>query len=130
MTPPLVLVVEDHADTRQLYTEHLELAGYRVEVAETGDEAVSLTRRHKPRVVVMDLGLPRLDGWDATATLKSAPATKDIYIVAVTGQLERHALDRAHAAGVDALAMKPVSPNELVQLVATGVARGHRAVGG
>lgn len=78
-----------------------------------------------PAAILMDLAMPRMDGWEATQTLKSAPATKDIWIIAVTGQLERHAIDRAQAAGVDAFATKPVEPDELVRLVAAGVARGR-----
>ena len=94
--------------------------------AQNGDDAVVLARRSKPSVIVMDLKMPRVDGWEATQTLKSAPATKDIWIIAVTGLLERHVVDRAQAAGVDAFAMKPVDPDELVKLVASGIARTRR----
>jgi len=119
-------VVDDHGDTLRLYASYLADAGYRVECAENGDEAVVLARRSKPSVIVMDLKMPRVDGWEATQTLKSAPATKDIWIIAVTGLLERHVVDRAQAAGVDAFAMKPVDPDELVKLVASGIARTRR----
>lgn len=125
-TTPLVLVVEDHDDTRRLYATHLEAAGYRVETAENGDEAIVLARRSMPDAIVMDLAMPRVDGWEATQTLKSAPKTRNIWIIAVTGMLERRFVDRAQAAGVDSLVHKPVEPHELVRRVASGIAHTRR----
>ena len=120
---PLVLVVDDHDDNRQLYADYLESVGYAVETAENGQEAVILARRLKPVAVVMDLTMPVMDGWEATQTLKSAPATKDIWIIAVTAHADRQHVDRAYAAGADTFALQPLAPKTLVELVAAAIAR-------
>src|SRR5262245_30113692 len=84
-TAPLVLVVDDYEDTRRIYSEYLEFAGFRVASATDGAEAIEKARKLTPDVVVMDLGMPGIDGWAATKTIKTDPRTKDIYVMAVTG---------------------------------------------
>lgn len=121
-----VLVVDDHEDTRTLYATILADAGYTTETASTGHEAIVLARRHKPVVVLMDLAMPVMDGWNATQTLKSAPATRDAWLIVVTARSERHDIDRAYAAGCDAVLLKPVDPEALVQAVRAGVSRASR----
>jgi CheY-like chemotaxis protein len=123
---PLVLVVEDFPDSRDMYVEYLELAGYRAACARNGEEGVALAQALCPDVVVMDLSLPVLDGWEATRILKSDERTKAIWIIAVTGHGERHYVDRAQAAGVDYLLLKPLGPDDLARMVASCIARGAR----
>jgi two-component system, cell cycle response regulator DivK len=115
--PPLVLVVDDFPDARDLYAEVLELAGFRVEQADNGAAAVERARQLHPSVIVMDLSLPILDGWEATRILKSDPSTCTQRIVAISAHsLDSH-IARALDAGADAFLSKPCLPDELVSAV-------------
>lgn len=116
-----VLIVDDHDDTRAVFAEALRSAGYAVEVASHGWEAVALARRHRPRVIVMDLAMPGLDGWDTTQTLKSAPATRDAWMIVVTARSDPADLERAWAAGCDATLQKPIHPSKLIEAVRSGM---------
>ena len=114
---PLVLLVEDQADLRQLYAQQLICHGFDVIEAENGDAAIVRTSEHAPDVVLMDLSLPVVDGWEATRRLKGDTRTAHIPIVALTA----HALatDRARAmeAGCDAYLAKPVEPRRVLEEV-------------
>jgi two-component system cell cycle response regulator DivK len=114
---PLVLVVDDFADNRELYAAMLEDAGYAVEQAENGQEALDLIGRRRPAVVVMDLSMPVLDGWEATRRIKQNPETSDIVIIAVTGHATNFGLQRAREAGADAVLTKPCLPQDLLALL-------------
>lgn len=92
-------------------------------MASTGHEAVAAARRHRPSVILMDLEMPGMDGWDATQTLKSAPATRCAWTIVVTARTERHDIDRAYAAGCDSLLLKPVAPELLLRAVRAGLSR-------
>ena len=118
-----VLVVDDHADTRLLYENVLRNAGYVVETAATGEEAITRAQKTSPTIVLMDLAMPTLDGWEAARALKAAPTTKAAWIVAITARSERHDIDRAYAAGCDSVALKPVEPKDLLHIVEAGIAR-------
>src|SRR5687768_11167902 len=87
--PPLVLVVDDFADNRDMYARFLEFSGFRASQAANGQEALDKAFAERPDLVVMDLSLPGLDGWEATRRLKADARTKDVPVVAVTG----HALE-------------------------------------
>jgi len=81
----LVLVVEDYQDAREMYSAYLQFSGYRVEEATNGMEAIEKAIELTPDIILMDLALPKVDGWEATKRLKSDPRTKHIPIVALTG---------------------------------------------
>src|SRR5215471_15355798 len=81
---PLVLLVEDQSELRQLYVQQLELSGFDVIEAENGADAVTNTEAHRPDVVLMDLSLPVLDGWEATRRLKNDSRTSHILFFALT----------------------------------------------
>src|SRR5207253_2395411 len=83
-SPKTVLLVEDNEDNRIIYATALRFAGYEVLEAITGTEGVQSARTLHPDLVLMDISVPELDGWEATAILKADPATKHIPIVAVT----------------------------------------------
>jgi PleD family two-component response regulator len=82
---PLILVVEDYPDAREMYAEYLRFSGFRVAEARNGEEALARARQEVPDVVLMDLALPLMDGWEATRRLKSDPRTARTLVVALTG---------------------------------------------
>lgn len=114
---PLVLVVDDFEDNRAMYAEYLAHSGYRVEQAANGEEAVEITRRLKPDVVVMDLSLPIMDGWEATRQLKAEEGTRHIPVIALTGHALAGHSRGAREAGCDAFLAKPCLPEKLVAKV-------------
>ena len=111
---PLVLVVDDFDDAREMYTESLEFAGYRVESARNGVEALDRAFAQPPDVILMDLSLPVMDGWEATKRLKADVRTQRIPIVALTGHALAGHAEGAKQAGCDAFVTKPCLPEALV----------------
>jgi two-component system cell cycle response regulator DivK len=114
---PLVLVVDDYQDAREMYAECLDQSGFRVEQAESGEEAVAKAVALRPALIVMDLALPGMDGWTATRTIKTDARTASIPVVALTGHARSDASHAAHAAGCDAFLTKPCLPDEIVAVV-------------
>jgi two-component system, cell cycle response regulator DivK len=111
---PLVLVVEDYQDAREMYAAYLMFSGYRVAEATNGVDAIEKTVQLMPDIILMDLALPVMDGWEATRRLKMDERTKHIPIVALTGHaLTQHA-EGAREAGCDAFVTKPCLPDALV----------------
>src|SRR5687767_5586201 len=114
---PLVLLVDDHEDARVMYEEGLEHARLRVAHATDGDHALLKIMSLLPDVVVMDLAMPIVDGWEATARIKTHPKTKHIPVIVLTGQVTESALTRAVEAGADAVLTKPCTPDALVAVI-------------
>jgi two-component system cell cycle response regulator DivK len=110
----LVLVVEDYQDAREMYAAYLQFSGYRVAEATNGIEAIEKAIQLLPDIILMDLALPKVDGWEATKRLKSDPRTKDIPIVALTGHALAGFAEGAREAGCDAFVTKPCLPDALV----------------
>jgi len=77
-SPPLVLVVEDYQDAREMYAAYLQFSGYRVAEATNGIEAIERANELMPDIILMDLALPKMDGWEATRRLKLDDRTKHI----------------------------------------------------
>lgn len=129
---PLVLIVDDFQDNREMYAEFLSFAGFRVIEAGNGREALDQAFEHAPDIVLMDLSLPGLDGWEATRQLKGDPRTKNIPVVALTGHALAGHSQGAKNAGCDDFVAKPCLPEDLVakvnQLLAarTAPAKGRR----
>lgn len=119
----LVLVVDDYAHTREMYAEFLSFVGFRVASAETGALALRAARRRRPSLVVMDLALPDMTGWQAASFLRREAITKDVPIIAVTAYPETHAREVAMRAGCDLFLEKPVTPNDLVEAIRRLLAR-------
>ncbi len=129
---PLVLVVDDFQDNREMFAEYLSVSGFRVAEAATGREALERAFELLPDLILMDLSLPEIDGWQATRFLKSDPRTKSIPIVALTGHALADHSREAREAGCDAFLTKPCFPETLVleiQRVLSGAAskRAHAA---
>jgi len=111
---PLVLIVEDERDLRLLYAEHLTTSGFDVIEAGNGADAIDSASVHQPDVVLMDLSLPVVDGWEATERLKADARTSHIPVVALTAHDGAGELERATRAGCDWFVPKPCPPNALV----------------
>ena len=111
-----ILIAEDYDDNRELLRILLSNAGYDVCEARNGAECLTLARRQPPDLVMVDLSMPELDGWDAFRELKADPATAAIPCVAVTAQAESDKV-RVLKAGFDAFVSKPFRTEELLSTV-------------
>ncbi len=111
---PLILVVEDNEDNRTMYAELLRVSGFQVETAVNGEDGLAKALLHRPAVVVMDLTMPRMSGWELTRRLKTDERTRDARIIAVTGTGVKQTADVARSAGCDAYLVKPCSPEILL----------------
>lgn len=112
--PPRILVVDDAEDTRILYASYLSYAGLIVEEANDGEEALALIAKTPPDLVIMDLAMPRMDGWESTRLIKSNPRTQAIRVIVVTSNAMPDQLARARAAGADEVLTKPCLPETLL----------------
>jgi CheY-like chemotaxis protein len=108
-----VLIVDDYEDNREMYSQYLQYAGLRVAEAANGKEALSKTAELMPDVVVMDLSLPGVDGWQATRLIKDDPKTRNILVLALTGHALEGASQGARDAGCDGFLTKPCLPEDL-----------------
>ncbi|MBI4477799.1 MAG: response regulator [Acidobacteria bacterium] len=113
----LVLVVDDFQDSREMCVEYLSFLGYRVAEAGDGYEALHRARQLRPDVILMDLSLPGIDGWEVTRRLKSDPEMRGIPIVAVTAHALPGDADRARRAGCDEFVTKPCFLDELLEKI-------------
>ncbi len=115
--PPLVLVVDDIPDTRDMYAEYLDYVGLRTETAENGRQAVRRALRAHPDAIVMDLAMPVLDGWEATRILHADPRTRDIPVVVITGNAQPEQKRRAEECGATLVLTKPCLPSDLYEVL-------------
>ena len=116
---PLVLVVDDSLDGRELVVDILELSGFRTAEAADGEQALSQVRELRPDVVLMDLSLPLIDGWEATRRLKADAETAHIPIIALTAHALPNEARSAGEAGCDGFVTKPCSRAQLLEAIAT-----------
>jgi two-component system cell cycle response regulator DivK len=112
-----ILVVEDQADNRRILRDLLSSVGYEILEAVTGDEGVTLTASQHPDLILMDIQLPGIDGYEATRRIKADPALRHIPIIAVTSYALSGDDAQALAAGCDAYVAKPFSPRALLAKV-------------
>ncbi|OFW10117.1 MAG: response regulator [Acidobacteria bacterium RIFCSPLOWO2_02_FULL_67_36] len=120
----LVLVVEDYQDAREMYAAYLQFSGYRVAEAANGIEAIEKTLELLPDIILMDLALPKMDGWEATRRLKMDDRTRHIPIVALTGHALAGYREGARQAGCDSFVTKPCLPDALVAEIERMLASG------
>ena len=109
-----ILVVEDQEDNRQILRDLLGSAEYEMTEAENGEEALAAVVRDKPDLILMDIQLPIMDGYEATRRIKADPATKSIPIIVVTSYALSGDEGKAREAGCDAYVTKPYSPRQLL----------------
>ena len=115
--PVLVLVVDDSPDARALYAEYLEFCGFQVETAVDGEDAIAKARATSPAVILMDLAMPGVDGWEAIRRLRADANTADTAIVALSAYAFGDEPDRARTAGADICLSKPCLPSQVGRVV-------------
>lgn len=119
---PRILLVEDNEFNRDMLSRRLQRRGFEVVIAEDGALGVSAAKSSPPDLILMDMDLPVLDGWEATRVLKSDDTMRRIPIIALTAHAMQSDCDRAYAAGCDDFATKPIEFSTLVEKI-------HRALG-
>jgi two-component system cell cycle response regulator DivK len=112
-----ILYVEDNEDNIYMLTNRLTRKGYEVVVAMDGEQGVKMSQSEAPDLIIMDLGLPVLDGWEAIRQIKSAPESQHIPIIALTAHAMSHDRDRAHEAGCNDFDTKPVDMPRLLDKI-------------
>lgn len=122
---PLILVVDDFTDGRELVAELLAYAGFRTAQASTGPQALDMALALRPDVMLLDLSLPGLDGWEIARRLRRDPVGRLLRIIALTAHATPAPLARARDAGCDLVLTKPCAPDALVEAVQGQVARLH-----
>jgi two-component system cell cycle response regulator DivK len=113
-TRPVVLVVDDHPDNLHMYALALTAEGFDVHEARNGHQALEAAAAVKPDIIVMDVGLPVMDGWAATQKLKADPATKHIPVIILTGHAMLGEGRQARTVGAEAYLTKPCLPDDLI----------------
>ena len=112
---PKILLVEDNEMNRDMLSRRLIRRGYEVVMAEDGAKGVELANSESPDLILMDLSLPIMDGWEATRTLKANDSTKAIPVIALTAHAMKSDEDKAKEAGCDDFDTKPVDLNRLIE---------------
>jgi two-component system, cell cycle response regulator DivK len=126
---PRCLIVEDHGDTREGYAEFLAFSGFDVATAADGDAMWGAIEAHQPDAIVMDLHLPKTDGWSLIRALRHSPVTRGIPVVVVSASVRDSEREEAANAGCDSFIPKPCDPariaEELHRLIAARSAGGQ-----
>ncbi|MEW9921816.1 response regulator [Marimonas sp. MJW-29] len=114
-----ILYVEDNEDNVYMLTRRLTRKGFEVVVATNGDQGVAMSQSESPGLIIMDLGLPVLDGWEAIRQIKSSASTGNIPIIALTAHAMAEDRDKAYDAGCDDFDTKPVDMPRLLGKIDT-----------
>ncbi|HEX3176807.1 MAG TPA: response regulator [Methylomirabilota bacterium] len=125
-TPPLVLLIDDVDDNSDMYAQFLEFEGYQVATAINGAQGIDKARALSPMVIIMDLSMPVLDGWNATRELKSDDATRHIPIIVLTAHAMKGTAESVASCGADAYLAKPCLPEDLATEVRRQMERTSR----
>lgn len=115
--PASVLVTDDDEDLRMLCRLHLERGGFRVIQAADGKQALETARTERPDLILLDLMMPVMDGWECLAALKADPSLQRIPVFIITGKNQREDQTRAFASGAEAFIPKPFQGSELVTVI-------------
>jgi DNA-binding response OmpR family regulator len=121
---PLVLVADDDEDVRELVVFRLERAGYSVITAGDGEEAMEVALGRRPGVCVIDVMMPKLNGYEVTERLRASDELAEVAILLLTASVDEASVERGFAAGADDYIKKPFSPAELVERVAAALDSG------
>lgn len=125
--PPIVLLVEDDESSREMYSMFLESAGFWVLGARDGAEGLISARNYRPQVVVTDVSMPVMDGWELAQALRQDESTADIHIIAVSGRSREEADLHLRQHHVDTVLEKPCLPDELLSAIREVLARASLA---
>lgn len=120
-----VLLVEDNEDNRIVYSTILQHFGYRVMEALNGEDGIAKARAEQPDLILMDISIPVIDGWEATQVLKRDPATRAIPIIALTAHALASDREKALEVGCDSYLAKPCEPKTVVSEVERFIGRGN-----
>jgi DNA-binding response OmpR family regulator len=120
----LILVADDDDDVRELVVFRLERAGYDVVTAADGQQAVELARERHPDLCVIDVMMPKLDGYQVTRRLRETDGLSTVPVLLLTASVQEAAVAEGFEAGADDYIKKPFSPQELLDRIATVLARG------
>jgi CheY-like chemotaxis protein len=112
-----LLLIEDNEMNRDMLSRRLVKRGYEVAIAVDGEQGLAMARTERPALVLMDMSLPGLDGWEATRQLKARPETRDIPVIGLTAHAMAGDRDRALAAGCDDFDTKPVELTRLLEKI-------------
>lgn len=112
-----ILIAEDERDIRELITYTLEFGGFQVIAATNGQEAVELARQHRPDLIILDVRMPKMTGYEACQILKSQEETRAIPVVFLSAKGQEAEIRQGMEAGADAYILKPFAPEELLQQV-------------
>jgi DNA-binding response OmpR family regulator len=121
---PRVLVADDDNDILLLVTTRLRRDGFEVTAARDGDEALAVARAQRPRVAVLDIGMPGLDGLEVLAAIRADEQLRDVRVLLLTAKAQESDVRRGYAAGADAYVRKPFSPSELSMRVRSLIEEG------
>lgn len=124
-SPPLILVVDDHDDARAIHGFSLEQNGYQIAFARNGLEALAIVGERLPDLVLLDLVMPEMDGWEVARRLRANRQTNDIPVIALTAHHEEGNRVRALQAGCDLVLTKPCQPDALVARVRSRLKNRH-----
>ncbi len=127
---PKILLVEDNEMNRDMLSRRLQRKGYEVLLAADGQQGLDVARAQRPVLILMDMSLPVLDGWEATRQLKAQADTRGIPIIALTAHAMSNDRDRALEAGCDDYDTKPVDLPRLLEKIETILARAGGSEGG
>jgi len=116
-----ILYVEDNEDNIYMLSNRLGRRGHEILIARDGQEGIDMARREMPALIIMDLNIPVVDGWESTRRLKAAPETRHIPIIALSAHAMSGDRDRALAAGCDDYDTKPVELSRLLQKIVTAL---------
>jgi CheY-like chemotaxis protein len=129
LQPATVLLVEDAADTREMYADYLRHCGFVVTTATNGAEALEAARLQAPDLILMDAAMPGVDGWGATKLLKSDPRTRDVPVLMLTAHVFPEHRAKAEEVGAQGFIPKPCMPDELAREVAAALHRWRNRAG-
>jgi CheY-like chemotaxis protein len=126
---PKILLVEDNEMNRDMLSRRLETRGYEVVIAVDGQLGLDAAREEQPDLILMDMSLPVMDGWEATRSLKAAPETRDIPVIALTAHAMSTDRDKALDAGCDDYDTKPIELSRLLGKIEALLGGGDRRSG-
>jgi len=124
---PKILLVEDNEMNRDMLSRRLAKRGYEVAIAVDGEESLAMARSEAPALILMDMSLPGIDGWEATRQLKAMPETRGIPVIALASHAMAGDREKAIAAGCDDFDTKPVEFIRLVEKIEALLGRAARA---